>query len=182
MKERSAGYRGQTFLEVLHDLDATFTDRVHVPPGHPLRPLVVVGAHLGDGPLWLLLWGLGLWYWRPDAPRFQGILAWVASAVLAAVVTYGIKFTVRRPRPREVGGFYSRRYDAHAFPSGHATRMGTVALWGSLLFPQWALLFWAVSLWCILSRAALGVHYLGDVVVGFLVGMSVSLLLWIVIA
>lgn len=162
----------------LHRLDARITQRLHVPPGHPLRPLVVLGAHLGDGPLWLLLWLMGLWYWHQDARLFWGILAWVGSAVLAAVVTYTVKFTVRRRRPREIGGFYSRKYDAHAFPSGHATRMGTVALWGSLLFPQWAILFWLVSLWCILSRAALGVHYLGDVVVGFLIGMGVSSLVW----
>ncbi len=165
-------------VEFVHHLDARITRRVHVPPGHTLRPLVVLGAHLGDGPLWLLLWMAGLWYWRGQGHMTRGILAWVGSAALAAAVTYGIKFTVRRRRPQEIGGFYSRRYDAHAFPSGHATRMGTVAIWGTVLFPQWAPLFWVVSLWCILSRAALGVHYLGDVVVGFLIGAGVSLLVW----
>jgi len=103
---------------------------------------------------------------------------WVLSAIVGAVITYTIKFAVRRSRPREIGGFYSMRYDVHAFPSGHATRMGTVAVWGSVLFPGWAPLFVGVSLWCILSRAALGVHYLGDVLVGFLIGAGVSLGLW----
>ncbi len=169
-----------SLIRGLHRLDAHVTHRLHVPPGHFLRPLVVVGAHLGDGPLWLALWLGGLWYWRHDPRLFWGILAWVGSAALGALVTYTVKFTVRRQRPREMSGFYSRKYDAHAFPSGHATRMGTVALWGSLLFPQWAALFWLISLWCIFSRAALGVHYLGDVVVGFLVGLGSALLVWAV--
>ncbi len=155
-------------------LDAWLTRRVHIPPGHPLRPLVVVGAHVGDGPLWLVLWGLGLWYWRSDPRYWRGIGLWVLSAVLAAAVTYAIKFAVKRPRPQRVAGFYSQRYDAHAFPSGHATRLGTVALWGSWLFPAWSVGFWGVSLWCLFSRAALGVHYVGDVVAGFLVGAAVS--------
>ncbi len=166
------------WLRPLREWDETWTRRVHVPRGHPLRWLVVLGAHLGDGPLWLALWLAGLWYWWQDEPLRAGILGWIAAATLGAVITYTIKFTVKRPRPQEMGGFYSRRYDAHAFPSGHATRMGTVAFWGSLLFPQWAALFWGISLWCIVSRAALGVHYLGDVVVGFLVGLMASLVVW----
>ena len=164
-----------------HRWDVYWTEKIHVPPGHPLRWPVVIGAHLGDGPLWVVLWGAGIAYWW-HVPRLRnGILFWFVSAALAAVVTYTIKFTVKRRRPQEIGGFYSRKYDVHAFPSGHATRMGTVAFWGSVLFPQWAAVFWLVSLWCILSRAALGVHYLGDVLVGFLVGFGVSLVIFLLI-
>ncbi len=165
----------------LHEVDTHLTERLHIPTGHPARLLVVLGAHLGDGPLWLILWGIGLWYWRGEPRLFAGLLKWVGSAMLAAVVTYTIKFVVRRSRPREVGGFYSQKYDVHAFPSGHATRMGTVAWWGSVLFPQWAPVFWGVSMWCILSRAAVGVHYLGDVIAGFLVGMGVSFGVWLIL-
>jgi len=163
-----------TIWQRLHRWDAWITQKMHLPPGHPLRWLVVVGAHLGDGPLWLGLWAAGWLYWRQRPDLQRGILTWVASAILAAVVTYIIKFAVKRPRPRQVAGFYSQRYDAHAFPSGHATRMGTVALWGSALFPGWQPAFWGISLWCALSRVTLGVHYLGDVVAGFLIGALVS--------
>lgn len=161
---------------LLRQWDERITQALQVDRGHPLHPLAVVGAHVGDGPLWIALWGLGLWYyWGGDAVIRRGILLWVLSSILGTIVTYSIKFVVRRQRPREVRGFYSRTYDAHAFPSGHATRMGTVALWGSSLFPAWAPLFWAISLWCVTSRAALGVHYVGDVVAGFLIGALTSL-------
>jgi len=164
-----------TWTQHLHRWDERTTHALHVPRGHSLYPLVVLGAHLGDGPLWLALWAAGWMFWRDDPWLARGILAWVGSAVVATAVTYTIKFTVKRRRPRRIRGFYSHSYDAHAFPSGHATRMGNVAVWGSVLFPVVAPLFWLVSLWCVVSRVALGVHYVADVIAGFLIGAIVSL-------
>ncbi|NPA90325.1 MAG: phosphatase PAP2 family protein [Chloroflexi bacterium] len=167
-----------SWLMTLQRWDERLTRGLHVPPGHPLRPVVVVGAHLGDGPLWLLIWlGLLAYMYRTQG-NVRAVLLWIGSAVLGAMITYAIKFTVKRRRPQEIKGFYSRKYDAHAFPSGHATRMGTVAFWGVILFPHWGWILVGISVWCILSRVALGVHYLGDVVVGFLIGLFASVLLW----
>ncbi len=166
-------------LQRVQEWDALWTHRLHVPPGHPLRPLVVIGAHLGDGPLWVVIWAGLLWQAYRAGGDIKGLIAWIGSAVLGAVITYSIKFTVKRRRPRDIRGFYSRRYDVHAFPSGHATRMGTVAFWGWTLFPHWGWLLVVISVWCILSRAALGVHYLGDVVVGFVIGLLVSAAVWL---
>jgi len=131
-----------------------------------------VVAHFGDGPIWLVLWIAGALYF--SAPRREHILLWLITSILAAIITYAIKFTLKRPRPHEISGFYSRSYDRHAFPSGHATRMGTLPIFGAWIFPQWALAFWLISLSCILARVALGIHFLGDVVVGWLIGALVS--------
>ncbi|RME80395.1 MAG: phosphatase PAP2 family protein [Caldilineae bacterium] len=161
-------------LRRLAGLDERWSGRLRVEAGTPAGILATVGAHLGDGPLWLLLWLAGIFYFPP--PRRWHILAWLAISIAAGVITYAIKFTLKRPRPSEVDGFYSKSYDRHAFPSGHATRMGTLPLMGGWLFPEFAWLFWLISIWCILSRVALGVHYLGDVVVGWLIGAGVSLL------
>lgn len=161
--------------------DEKVTERLHAPSGHALRWLVVVGAHLGDGPLWVAFWLFGLIYWRAVAPLRVGFILWLASAVMAAVVTYSLKFVVRRSRPRQVKGFYLQHYDKHAFPSGHATRMGTVMVWGPILFPQWGILFWVISLWCGISRAALGIHYVGDIAAGLLVGIGVSGMVWFMV-
>ena len=105
------------------------------------------------------------------------------SSFLATVLTYAIKFTLKRPRPpAHVEGFYSKAYDRHAFPSGHATRMGTLPIMGGWIFPHYAWVFWLISLWCILSRVALGVHYLGDVIAGWLIGAGVSLATLLLVA
>ena len=73
------------------------------------------------------------------------------------------------------------KLDAHSFPSGHATRVGGlwIVLWSLLpLGGAVALGLWGVGV-CI-SRVALGLHYVGDVLVGVLVGMLSGGLLWLV--
>lgn len=157
--------------------DAAASARLRV-DSHPiLKRVAAVAAHLGDGPIWLVLWLVGIIF-LPSPRRWQ-VLVWLLASVAAAVVTYSIKFTLKRPRPAEKKGFYSHSYDRHAFPSGHATRMGTLPILGACIFPQFAWLFWLISLVCTWARTALGIHFLGDVVVGWLIGAGVSVVaLW----
>ena len=164
----------RAWVRRLEALDQRWSMALRV-DGHPSwRKVAAVAAHLGDGPLWLVLW-IGGMILFPSPVRWQ-IGAWLLASILAAIVTYAIKFTLKRPRPQEVDGFYSKGYDRHAFPSGHATRMGTLPLFGMWIFPQFGWLFWLVSLACIWARVALGVHYLGDVVVGWMIGAVISVL------
>ncbi len=162
------------WIQQLENQDQRWSGRLRVDDKPILKAIATVSAHLGDGPLWLVLWAAGIFFFQPPI-RWQ-ILVWVVVTLIAAVITYAIKFTLKRPRPAEVDGFYSKGYDRHAFPSGHATRMGTLPIMGAWIFPEYALLFWAVSLLCIWARVALGIHYLGDVIVGWLIGAAVSLL------
>lgn len=160
-------------IQRLDLLDQQWSGRLRV-DDHPLgRALAVVGAHLGDGPAWLALWLGGVLIFTP--PTRWRVLTWLLVSLVAAVATYTIKFSLRRPRPHEIDGFYSKGYDRHAFPSGHATRMGTLPVMGAWAFPQFALLFWTISLICIWARAALGIHFLGDVIAGWIIGAVVSL-------
>lgn len=162
-----------TWLQRLAAWDARLSARLRVDNQPHLRRLATVAAHFGDGPLWFVLWAAGI-LWLPEPTR-RSVLLWVGASLVAAVVTYSIKFTLKRPRPAEVKGFYSRAYDRHAFPSGHATRMGTLPVFGAWIFPDLAPLFWAISLACIWARVALGIHFLADVIVGWLIGAGVSL-------
>ena len=161
-------------VQSLERLDRRWSARLRVDEKPVFKAIATVSAHLGDGPLWLALWLGGMLYFQP--PLRWRILLWVLVSVAAATITYAIKFTLKRPRPAEVDGFYSKGYDRHAFPSGHATRMGSLPVMGAWLFPQYAWLFWAISLLCIWARVALGIHYLGDVLVGWLIGAVVSIL------
>ncbi len=154
--------------------DVRLSSRLRVDKRPWLRRLATVAAHFGDGPLWFVLWAAGI-VWFPEPTR-RHIVLWVGASLAAAVVTYSIKFTLKRPRPAEVRGFYSRTYDRHAFPSGHATRMGTLPVFGAWIFPGLIPLFWAVSVLCLWARVALGIHFLADVLVGWLIGAVVSLL------
>ena len=162
-------------VQRLESLDQRWSMALRVDDHRIGKAIATVAAHLGDGPLWVVLWIAGMIIFQPPT-RWQ-VLLWVVASIIAAVVTYAIKFTLKRPRPQEIDGFYSKGYDRHAFPSGHATRMGTLPLFGSWIFPEYAILFWFISIICIWARVALGVHYLGDVIVGWLIGAVVSILL-----
>jgi membrane-associated phospholipid phosphatase len=152
--------------------------RVAEKPGR-LRQAAILFAHSGDSWFWgaglLVLWWLGDSFWKQWAiVELAGI-----SSLAALVMT--LKFIIRRRRPEgEWGGIY-RNTDPHSFPSGHAARAILIASVSAGLGPAWL----AVILFCwtplvALARVAMGVHYLSDVLAGFLVGglMGWAVLLW----
>ena len=80
------------------------------------------------------------------------------------------------------GAFY-RKTDPHSFPSGHASRtitMAIVVVAGRSPLIAAALLLW--SLLVGLSRIILGVHYLYDVLAGYLLGVGIGAGMWLLMA
>jgi undecaprenyl-diphosphatase len=136
------------------------------------RTVAVLGAHLGDGPLWLVIavvaFGLG------DEATRRFVLLAAAAAIVAVGLTTVLKLLIKRNRPREATGFYSTRYDRHSFPSGHATRVACLAMIFSHQFPCWAVVFYASALFVVLCRVALDIHYISDILAGLAIGFLVS--------
>jgi len=157
-------------------LDARISDgmRVAEKPGL-LRSLSVFFAHSGDSWFWgaglLLLWVLGNSFWKQWA-----IVVLVGISILAVLVM-SLKFIIRRRRPEgEWGGIY-RNTDPHSFPSGHAARAFLIAVLASGLGPgSLALILWIWAPLVSLARVAMGVHYISDIVAGFLVGIVMGAL------
>jgi len=70
---------------------------------------------------------------------------------------------------------YSRSMDQHSFPSGHAARVGAVAVTLFAAYPAlWPILL-AYALGVAIARVMLGAHYLGDVAFGLLLGSLVGI-------
>ena len=142
-----------------------------------LRLLALVAAHSGNSPFWLtggivsIIWGNAAWRefgWRV-----------LVGTLIAGAVTTVLKWLFRRQRPPGEGrGFYTH-FDRHAFPSGHAGRsVCLVTLLYSLLPFPWGLVL--LSFWTGLvglSRVALQVHFVSDIVGGWVVGLLVGLAL-----
>ena len=88
-----------------------------------------------------------------------------------------IKFIVRRKRPEgDWGGIY-RKTDPYSFPSGHAARGLLIGVVAMGLGPVWfgiTLIIWGPLVG--LSRIAMGVHYLSDVLAGWVVGILLGLI------
>jgi undecaprenyl-diphosphatase len=99
--------------------------------------------------------------------RVLASIAGLAASVLL------IKLVVRRRRPEGEWGAIYRNTDPHSFPSGHAARAILLAVLAVAWGPWWlaaVLLLWAPLV--ALSRVAMGLHYLSDVVAGAVLGLA----------
>lgn len=164
-------------MKNLLTVDHTLSDRFALPTDHPRWRIAAKIAHLGDGTL--VFGGLGLAYWAGWQFQHPALRAAVFAALLAIIITaaivFGIKYTIRRERPRDPAGFVTIKYDKYSFPSGHSARMS--ALGGAVLFfsPPLGLLLLALSVAVAAARVAIGIHFAGDVLVGWLIGIIVAL-------
>ncbi len=140
------------------------------------RTLAQFLAHSGDSQFWLVAGAL-LRRKPMPASRTAGSRI-IAVTLLGALLSYVLKWYIQRPRPGNPASGLYLPFDRHSFPSGHATRIGGLLVtlgqqmpwWGRVLLTLWGL---SVSL----SRVALGIHFIGDVVAGLLSGMVMGLLL-----
>lgn len=154
-------------------LDLKLAEHANFVEDHPLlQKFLQLVSHSCDSWYWLigivLLWLVG----SQQAKYYALNLA--AGLGLLAVFVLGLKFLIKRPRPEGEWGQIYRITDPHSFPSGHAARAVAIAIMASLMgsLPGWAVaLIW---IWAILvgySRVALRLHYLSDVIAGWLVGL-----------
>lgn len=167
----------------LHHWDVALSYRMAFKPeekkAQPLGyRLALLGAHLGDSWLWVLI---AAWFWRQAHQRQQGqrrklILTWVVSVIVTTGVTLFIKRQVRRERPGSGHLLYGAGPDVHSFPSGHAARLSSIAMWSHLLLPYGGWLAWPLLFFVSWCRVAIGIHYAGDVVAGTVVGSAIGLL------
>ena len=140
-----------------------------------LRRFAIIFAHSGDSWFWIL--GLGLLWWLGSGVWQTMAITMLVGILITAGLVFVLKFTIRRPRPAGEWGSIYRKTDPHSFPSGHAARAAMLALVAIGLAPVWLgilMVAWAVLV--ISARVAMGVHYLSDVLVGALIGITTGFL------
>ena len=138
----------------------------------------IILAHAGDALLWLLI-GLLVLLW--GSPRAKDALLQIGVSVLfTALLVAGLKFGVRRERPRgKESAKWSLlpKHDLYSFPSGHAARAACIATSVAAAYPAAGLPFVIWMAGVCLARVALAAHYLLDVLVGVLLGVLVATLI-----
>jgi undecaprenyl-diphosphatase len=162
-------------LGQLLELDRKLSQKFLLPEDSTLlRQMAAFFAHSGDSWFWLaglfVIWLVAKGNTRSLAALFAGAILIQAALVLA------IKFLIRRRRPEGDWGELYRKADPHSFPSGHAVRAVMLALMAwqlgvaplNLILAIWAPL---VSF----ARVALGLHFLVDILAGWLLGIALAL-------
>ena len=147
--------------------------RESVPP--ELAPVFWAVTLFGSAEFILVV--LSFAYWNV-ASRREEILRVVAMGFVALSVTLALKYWFAAPRPPAAVQNYPVTPDGFGFPSGHAVA-ATIVYGGALVVtdrlrePRVAVPVAGAVLLIGTSRVILGVHYLGDVLAGFVVGLVV---------
>ena len=156
--------------------DHNLTEKLQLKPTQKaLRSFAVFFAHSGDSWFWVAGLFIVWLFTRGDWHKFSALFA--GAIIIQASLVICIKFLIKRQRPEGQWGEIYRKTDPNSFPSGHAVRAVMLAAlaWGFHLTPlNWILTIWAplVSL----ARVTLGVHYLVDILAGWLLGILIAAL------
>ncbi|MFB6308843.1 MAG: phosphatase PAP2 family protein [Haloarculaceae archaeon] len=149
--------------------------------GIPPELLPVFGAVTALGGATFLLVALSLAYWLDDR---RAIATVVSYAFLALALVVVLKTAIGLPRPPESVRVVATS-DPYGFPSGHA--VAAVVVYGGLALahdrfdatdPATLAAVGVIVALVALSRVALGVHYLGDVIAGTVLGAALLVALW----
>jgi undecaprenyl-diphosphatase len=106
-------------------------------------------------------------------------LASSVAALLTSAIFSRLKRRFRRRRPCELEPWLLHEIlppDRFSFPSGHAATSFAVATVLGLAYPALAPAFVLVAVAVATSRVTLGLHYVGDVMAGGLLGAAIGLL------
>lgn len=148
--------------------------------------LIITNKYLAF-PLYGLLALLVLWKTGFKSAVISGFMI-LGTVAVAYLISYLMKHGIARPRPCNVFEIGSEmRFPLAAkgkdcgdfgFVSSHATvGMAMITLIGLILKPYFKYIFIPLSIWIILfsySRIYVGKHYLGDLIVGVLIGFIVG--------
>ncbi|MGI6740428.1 MAG: phosphatase PAP2 family protein [Brevefilum sp.] len=137
--------------------------------------IMKIFAHSADS--WFWISGLILvWFFAKGAWRERALFL-AAGLFIMAIAVILLKFLIRRPRPEGEWGQIYRITDPHSFPSGHAARSAALMVMALALGPPWFGVVTAIwAPWVGISRVALGVHYIFDVLAGWVVGAMMGLI------
>jgi undecaprenyl-diphosphatase len=105
-----------------------------------------------------------------------GVLRGLASALLV-VATLGLNTLIKRRfrRPRPPKRAIDHMPGSYSFPSAH-TSMAMVGAAGMSVIVGYPAIWWMLAAALGISRVVLGMHYLGDVLAGAVLGVLLALL------
>jgi undecaprenyl-diphosphatase len=103
---------------------------------------------------------------------------WLAffSMVVVHILVILLRFVFPKSRPKKQKAVsFLERIDASSFPSLHASRISIIAVISWVVSPYFGLLGSCLALGVGISRVLLRKHYVVDVIVGYILGVALTL-------
>jgi membrane-associated phospholipid phosphatase len=138
-------------------------------------PFFRVITELGSDYFFVALIAIG--FWAVDK-RASAVTAFVL--IVSVVSNYWLKITFRHPRPPSTNWLPGADASNYSLPSGHAQNSTTFWGWLGIKIKSWWMGVLSAGLIVLigLSRIYIGVHWLGDVLSGWAVGLLLLIVLW----
>jgi membrane-associated phospholipid phosphatase len=132
-------------------------------------------TELGGSNAYLLILVIGFWAVNKRETIILGLIYLFSGAV-----NFWLKGTFANPRPSVSDWLPGATASGYSLPSGHAQSSTVVYGWLGVKLKKWwtAVAFITVIFLVGISRVYLGVHWLGDVLAGWAVGLLIVLVFW----
>lgn len=120
---------------------------------------------------------IAIWFWAVD--KRDSILA-VFVLIVSFVSNYWLKIIFKNPRPPVTNWLSGVHASNYSLPSAHAQNSAVIWGWVGLKSRSWWMGVLSLALIGLvgLSRVYIGVHWLGDVVAGWAVGILLLIAMW----
>jgi hypothetical protein len=130
---------------------------------------------LGSEYLYVVL--IAIWFWAVDK---RGAILTVFVLIASVVSNYWLKIIFKNPRPPVTNWLSGVHASNYSLPSAHAQNSMVIWGWMGLKSRTWWMGVLSIVLIGLigLSRVYIGVHWLGDVVSGWAVGLLLLIVLW----
>jgi membrane-associated phospholipid phosphatase len=120
---------------------------------------------------------VAIWFWAVDK---RGAILAVFVLIVSFVSNYWLKIIFKNPRPPVTNWLSGVNVSSYSLPSGHAQNSVVIWSWMGLKSRRWWMGVLSLALIGLvgLSRVYIGVHWLGDVVAGWTVGILILIAMW----
>lgn len=172
----SAAYSQNFDIDLLHSVNSNNTaswDKANLRISQSMAPVSIAT------PAAFFLYGI----LAHDSTAKRNGIVMGAGLAASGILTIGMKYSFNRMRPfNRYPSLITKKADGGgpSFPSGHTSSAFATATSLSLCYPKWYVIapsfLWASAVGY--SRMELGVHYPSDVLVGAIIGIGSSWLMW----
>ena len=120
---------------------------------------------------------IAIWFWAVDK---RGSILAVFVLIVSFVSNYWLKIIFKNPRPPVTNWLSGVHASNYSLPSAHAQNSVVIWGWVGLKSRSWWMGVLSLALIGLvgLSRVYIGVHWLGDVVAGWAVGILILIAMW----